>query len=232
MNGIQTSMVNESASRRVFKVDAEHGRLRLVVVAVFVLAGILAYIVINAVVPSEGLNILAILGSLAIAYGITAILEQALKRRWPSGRSIAVDAEGVTMLKNGGVEQRIDAAQPVMSLLWHFQTKRRSRVPKGWYLLACALEQDDGSVSVYTLVSPDQFKKVEDNERFKALKAKSDTAKSTGRGRDDLLLAGEQRRLLQAENQRWQTGAEMTLDDFSAYLKEVETRFPAWFRVS
>ena len=181
--------------------------------------------IINPLAPGGRQNIIAIIGSFIIAYAITAILEQALKRRWPSGRSIEVDVSGVRLMQNGGIQQNVEADKPATTLLWRFQTKRRSRVPKGWYLLACALEQDDASVSVYALISPDQFKKIEQSDRFKSLKAKSDPTTATTRGRDDLLLAGEQRRLLQAENQRWQTGAEMTFDDFTAYLAAVTALF-------
>lgn len=225
MDRIETSPVTDSTPARVYKVDAEHSRLRLVVVAVFVTSGFISYFAINAIAPGVGLNLIAVIGSFAIAYGITAILEQALKRRWPSGRSIEVDAQGVRLMQHGRVQQQVNADQSANTLLWHFQTKRRSRVPKGWYLLACALEQGDASVSVYTLMSPDQFKKIDNNDRFKLLKAKSDTTTTSTRGRDDLLLAGEQRRLLHAENQRWQTGAEMTVDDFTAYVETVTPMF-------
>jgi hypothetical protein len=221
--------VTDLHSTRTFNVDAEHSRLRLVVVLVFAVGAVAGYLLISAIVPSTGLNLIAALGAFVIAYAVSAVFEQALKRRWPSGRSIEVDAQGVRLIQNGTVQQNVTADASAQKLLWRFQTKRRSRVPKGWHLLAAALEQNTGSVSVYTLVSPDQFKKLENADRFKVLKAKAESASNTSanaRGRDDLLLAGEQRRLLAAENQRWQTGAEMTLDDFLAYLDAVEIPFP------
>lgn len=219
--------VTDVNSPRIFKVDAEHSRLRLVVVLLFALAAVAGYLLITALIPSNGLNLIAVVGALIVGYLITATFEQALKRRWPSGRSIEVDAEGVRLIHNGAVQQNITNEDGVQKLLWRFQTKRRSRVPKGWHLLAAALEQNTASVSAYALVSPDQFKKLENAERFKVLKVKAETgANNNARGRDDLLLAGEQRRLLAAENQRWQTGAEMTLDDFLAYLDAVEATFP------
>lgn len=227
MESTNSLRITGSTTPQVFKVDAEHSRLRLVVVLLFIIAAVAGYLLISAFVPSTGLNLLAVLGSFVVAYAVTAIFEQALKRRWPSGRSVEVDSQGVRLIQNGGVQQKISAEEPVQKLLWSFQTKRRSRVPKGWHLLASALEQNTDSVSVYTLISPDQFKKLDNAERFKALKAKADAAtNNNARGRDDLLLAGEQRRLLAAENQRWQTGAEMTLDDFLAYLDAVEATFP------
>lgn len=217
-------------TRRVFAVDAEHGRLRLAVVVVFGLSAVAGYLLINGLLPSDGLNILALLGGFVVAYGVTALFERTLKQRWPSGRAVEVDNDGVRLMQHGKVQAAVSADKPTMTLLWRFQTKRRSRVPKGWYLLACALEQDDAHISVYTLMSPDQFKKLDRAERFKQLKAKTDTNATTSRGRDDLLLAGEQRRLLQAENQRWQDGAEMSVDDFTAYLDAISTGFPSWVR--
>jgi hypothetical protein len=230
MDRTQSPIQSEQTTTRVFTVDPEHGRLRLVVVIVFAISAVAGFLAIDALTPSAGLNILALIGGFVVAYGVTALFERLLKERWPSGRTVEVDASGVRMMQHGQVQQQITADGPTMTLLWRFQTKRRSRVPKGWYLLACALEQDDATVSVYTLMSPDQFKKLDNGERFKPLKAKADTADVTSRGRDDLLLAGEQRRLLQAENQRWQTGGELSVEDFSAYLDTVSARFPNWIR--
>lgn len=221
---------NDQTTTRVFTVDPEHGRLRLAVVIVFAISAVGGFLAIDALTPSVGLNILALIGGFIVAYAVTALFERLLKQRWPSGRTVEVDASGVRMMQHGQVQQQISADKPTMTLMWRFQTKRRSRVPKGWFLLACALEQDDATVAVYTLMSPDQFKNLDKSERFKALKAKADPENATSRGRDDLLLAGEQRRLLQAENQRWQIGGELSADDFSAYLATVNTHFPQWIR--
>ena len=111
------------------------------------------------------------------------------------------------------------------------KSRRRSRVPKGWHMLACALEQDGRFLSVYTLISPAQFKNLEQAEKFTALQVKRDDDKSpTRRGRDDMILAGEQRRLLLAENRRWTEGAEMSPDDFNRFLDQLAHMFPEWLR--
>ena len=50
--------------------------------------------------------------------------------------------------------------------------------------------------------------------------------------REDLRLAGEQRRLRDAENHRWMFGAEMTPPDFITYLTRLNTQFPEWMPVN
>lgn len=222
--------MNNQALPRTIPVDAEHSGLRVAVVIVFLLAALAGYIALNVIISSEGINLIAILGSFLIAYGITALVERILKKRWPSGREVQIDENGVRMVRKGAVQQEIRANAPAATLMWHFQTKRRSRVPKGWHVLACALEQDERYLSVYTFMSPNQFKDFEHAARFTRLQARSKTNDRKGGGCDDLLLAGEQRRLLQAENERWQTGAEMTIDDFQAYLDALALVFPQRMR--
>ena len=46
--------------------------------------------------------------------------------------------------------------------------------------------------------------------------------------RDDLRLAGEQRRLRDAENYRWLAGAELVPDDFITYINRIRAQFPEW----
>jgi hypothetical protein len=220
--------LNDSSTTLTIPVDSEHSGIRIVVVLVFLATWLLTYLMLDAVIPSAGMNFIAIGGSLVLAFLATWLVERLLKGRWPSGRVVQVERSGVRMARKGTTQAEIRAEQPVSVLLWRFQTKRRTRVPKGWYVLACALEQNERYLSVYTFLSPTQFKGLEKAERFTLLKGKKDVTKDPKGGRDDLLLAGEQRRLMQAENQRWLEGAEMTAEDFQTYLAHLSGHFPEW----
>lgn len=226
-------MVNEVRATHTaisLPVDAEHGGLRVSVFGVFILAWIVGYFIINLIIPGTGVNIIAVGGGFILGYGASFALERVLRHVWPSGRHLDLDERGVRLFRKGVVEQEVSASSesPVSLLAWRFETPRRSRVPKGWYVLGCALEQDERLLCVYSFMSPKDFKTFDLGENFIALKSRKKDGKNKQGGRDDLLMAGEQRRLYQAENQRWLTGAEMTQPDFKTYLDTLNKNYPEW----
>jgi len=208
-------------------VDSEHGALRLSVVAIFVIAWALTYMVVNSLLTSEGFNIIALIAAFVVSGLVARASEQALQKRWPSGRSVQMDDNGVRILSKGVVQSEIRASEPFSVLLWRFQTKRRSRVPKGWYVLACALEQDDNFLAVYSFASPAQAEALQHRIRFATLASEKDTNAKDIR-QDSLRYAGEQRRLRLAENFRWTGGAEMSLADFEQFLTRINGQFSQW----
>jgi hypothetical protein len=222
--------MDKSTDSIVIPVDSEHGGIRFAVVIIFLVGWVLGYLVISAVVSSAGLNIIALIGGFFIAYGLTALIERYLKQRWPSGRAIHIDDASVQTVLRGTPQQTITIDGHEVDLLrWRFQTRRRSRVPKGWYVLACALEHEDTYLSAYTFMSPDQLGNFAAADHFTELirreEPKPGSRSGAGRG-GDMLLAGAQRRLHQAEQQRWLDGAEMTASDFETYVTTIEQQFP------
>ena len=215
-----TTLTNATTS---YPVDAEHGRLRLVVLFLFIATWIISFILLSSLIQSAGLNILAILVSFVIAYGISTLAERQLKTRWPSGRSVTVDDSGVKLVKRGQVEQEMRVDQAVSPIYWNFIVRKRSRVPKGWLMCACALTNEEEHLTVYTFMAPKDFEQYNRAEWFTLLAGKKETE-----GKTDLRLAGEQRRLREAENYRWLNGAEMTKDEFERYVEQISTQFPEW----
>jgi hypothetical protein len=175
------------------------------------------------------LSLLAVLVGFGIAYGVTALTERFLKTRWPSGRAVQIDKEGVKLVKKGNVQQEILAEDPAITLLWSFKIAKRARVPKGWSMLACALQFESQYLAVYTFMSPAQLEAYPAAEQFKTLVGKR---KGKDDAREDLRVAGEQRRLHDAENNRWLFGAEMTPPDFVTYVARRKTQFPEWMPVN
>lgn len=207
-------------------VDADHGTLRLTIVVAFLILLVISYMVIDRVIPSEGLNIIAIFAGFAITYLITQWAENWLKKRWPSGRTLQIDETGVRISVRGKVQVQINGQQQVNFLPWRFTVKKRTRVPKGWYVVACALEQDGTYLPVYTFMAPKQFETLKMRRHFEALVKQKDAG---GQGAErDLRLAGQQRRLHIAEQARWMDGAEMNAADFESYLSRLQAMFPKW----
>lgn len=214
----------ENKQAAVFAVDREHGALRLSVVVVFVVGWVILFMILNALIPSEGLNIIALLVSFGVVALLTQQIEKALKQRWPSGRAVRIEDNRIRLVKRDKIQEDIDASQQVNVLLWRFQVSRRSRVPKGWFMVACALEQDETYVPVYTFMPPKEFDALRVSSHFVQLQSKRDRNKQGG----DMRLAGEQRRLHMAESMRWMAGAEMTAEDFLGFVSHLQERFPQW----
>jgi len=201
-------------------VDQEHGGLRLVIAIFFLVVLVISFISISAFVPAQGLNLAAGLGGLLLAAAATYILEQQLKRRWQSGRVVRLDADGVALMRKQAASIQLPVTPEVQRLRWHFVINRRTRVPKGWHMVALALAEEDTYLTVFTLVSPEDYKALDPDGAFIRLKKQDDNEKS-------LRLAGEQRRLHKAESMRWHEGVEMSLDDFKTYNEHIERLYPA-----
>ncbi len=216
----------------VIPVDQEHGALRLVIVLSFIVIWIVAFIIFSTAIPNDGFSLLAVLLGFGCSYLLTTLLERSLKPRWPSGRVVKLGSDGVKMLQKDKLQQQVLSEDPANAVFWQFKvTKGRTRVPKGWLMLACALEFENDYLTVYTFMSAAQLEAYDMAPFFKKLVGKR-KGKSDEDAREDLRLAGEQRRLRDAENQRWMFGAEMTPADFQTYLSRLKTQFPEWMPVN
>ncbi len=208
----------------VWPVDPEHNALRVSVIGILVASSIVGFIVFNALIPGEGINFIAAILAFAAAVVITWQLERFLKQHWPSGRTVAIDDDKIRVRSKGVVQQEIDASQHVNALFWRFRIKRGSRM-KGWFVVACALEQDSNYLAVYTFMSPEQANAPATASRYKLLLPNKEADK-------DLRLAGEQRRLRSAEEHRWMHGAEMSAPDFETFVARLQRQFPKWMPTS
>lgn len=201
--------------------------MRLTIVIAFVAIWVISFVLASVLIPNAGLSLLAVIIGFAIAYGSTALLERVLKTRWPSGRTVQVDKSGVKLMKRDELQQEMLSEDPVETRFWSFTITKRARVPKGWSMLACALEYENQYLTVYTFMSPSEVEKLPMGNQFKQLIGKR-KGTSDADAREDLRVAGEQRRLRDAENHRWMFGAEMIPSDFTAYLNRLKLQFPEW----
>jgi hypothetical protein len=204
----------------VWPVDPEHGALRLSIIGILMVSSIAGFLVFNALIPGEEINLIAAILGFIAAVVITWQFERYLKRRWPSGRTVAIDGDKIRFRSKDVVQQEIDASRHVNVMLWRFRIRRGSRM-KGWFVVACALEQDSDYLAVYTFMSPEQVNAPAITSRFKMLLPNKEADK-------DLRLAGEQRRLRSAEEHRWMHGAEMSRPDFESFVGRLQRQFPKW----
>jgi hypothetical protein len=204
-------------------VDREHSALRLTIVIAFLVTWVIGFFVSGALIANTGFSLLAVLIGFALAWGVATLLERGLRGRWQSGRVVHADKDGVRITMRGQTQQEILSEDPAEIALWRFAISRRARVPKGWSVFACAVMYEDSRVSAYTFLPPAQADAFEGAERFRTLTRPSKTP-----DREDLRLAGEQKRLHEAEQYRWLNGAEMTIEDFKRYLNYVSTQYPEW----
>jgi hypothetical protein len=213
------------SSTLTFPVDQEHGLLRFSIIIIFIVLWVIAFSIANQFIPNAGFDIIAGVIGLVVAAVGARLLEPILKARWPSGRTVSLDHEGVRLALRQQIQEQVKSGEPVSVLLWRFKIKRRGRVPKGWYVMACALEQDDRYVPIYAFASPEQSDDLLKKMRFTELLG----AKALKNVKhDSLRVAGEQRRLHLAEAHRWDNGAEMTYPDFEHFLERLNGLFPQW----
>lgn len=197
--------------------------LRLIVMLTFIVSGIGSYILLNLIfVQVPFINLIAIGGAIVIAMLTTRGIESGMKRRWPSGRFFEIAGDKLRLGTGNRITRELDGAQHVNVMTWRFTITKRTRVAKGWYVVALALMQDDLYLPLYTFMSPEDFNALPLAEHFPVLSP----AKTKEQG--DLRLAGQQRRLRTAEYARWNEGAELTRADFDTVLAALREKFPAW----
>jgi hypothetical protein len=208
-------------------VDSEHGALRLSIVGIFVVVWVITFAIANRLITNEGFNLIALIIAFAVAGLVARGSEQILQKRWPSGRVVEMNASTIQIMSKGKVQDTINAQEPFSILMWRFQTRKRSRVPKGWFVIACALEQDDTYLAVYTFASPVDAELLQKRFKFTTLASEKEANAKDVR-QDSLRFAGEQRRLKLAETFRWNSGAEMSLADFETFINRLNGQFSQW----
>lgn len=206
-----------------FQVDPEHAGVRAAGCFTFFVAAIASFVILNTVVPNGGLIIVG--ASLVIAVGLTYLSDNLTKRYWPSNRFIQIVDDVITLIQRDKVQGKLDASQNVNLIMWHFQARKHPRVPKGWYVVANALEQDGDYIITYSIASPDDFEKLPLSRLSTEYKRKKDKSDDESR---DLRKAGNVRRIEQAEFHRGELGAEMTLEDYQAYLDYLVDTYTTW----
>jgi len=200
-------------------VDSEHAGVRILGCLAFFLGTVAAYFLLSSLFVNSGLLIFG--AALAFGVALTYGADFLSKRYIPSKRSVLFVRDHVLLVKGEKIQAQIDAGQDVKLLQWHFESKRHPRVPKGWYVVANALEQDGEMISSYSIVSPEDFVSL-------PLARLSEPIQRKKRGEGDLRKAGNQRRIAHAEFHRTDMGAEMSPEDYRSYLEYLGDTYTSW----
>lgn len=218
--------LTSNTEKLTLQVDREHNGLRLATVALFLVVGVVTFLIANTLIASEGLNLLAAIIAFAVAALVARFAEPTLKRMWPSKRLLELDATGARLINDSTIQSNILAEATANVYYWCFKIPRRGRMPKGWYVIACALQQDDTFIAAYTFASPENMERLKQLKEFTELHSEDKKAKAAKA--ESLRLAGEQRRLRVAEEHRWHDGAEMTVPDFEAFIERLNGLYVRW----
>jgi hypothetical protein len=212
-----------------YPIDPEHNSLRFAIFGIFIATWFIATLIAGALIASEGFNLIAVGVGFGVAYLATTLGEKYLRKVWTSGRMLEVSREGVSLYRKDTAELAYRASDDVSLILWRFQITKRTRVPKGHWMYACALENGEKHITVYALLTPTQAEQFARNEQFKQLFGKKDKKAETAA--PSLRLAGEDRKLRDAESYRWLNGGEIHPHQFTQYLDQLHEYFPEWLPI-
>jgi hypothetical protein len=201
--------MNESLAKKyVFPVDANHIGVRLSVilgcVAGFVLAVSVVIPLLSSTLGMSGLIevLIYVAGILFTIWAIGFTTERIVKHIWPSGKSIELDSEGLSLINR----QRVIAItwSRVTSILrWQFKiSSNRTWVPKGWHCVAAQVADGDSTISIFAVLSPADASLLPEWEKFVQLSAGR-------REKGDAAVTDEFSALRDAERHRWEFGAEI-----------------------
>lgn len=231
----------------ILHADQEHNRLRTAVIFIIIASVYVGYQVMRGIFGLAGntadyIYVLSCVGGLPIGLGLSWLVEQGLKRIWPSGNNIALDENGLQLQTRDGQAQTIEWGHHVAVTNWHFQLSgymrggRERRVPSNWLCLASQLRQEDERIVVYTYLSPKKAAAWLANDKseaaFHEIKA-SDIYTSSLRdrfvapARPDIpkqVLAGKDGSYWLAERRRWKYGVELTPQDFATFMNYLKRK--------
>jgi hypothetical protein len=205
----------DAASMTRLPVDAEHLGIRIAVplfaIVAFIVVlwlGPILFSVFNLADSVVGLVVLPL--AIAAAIGGSFLADRVLKSVWPSGRELLVDEHYLVFRQGRNSDIVLTWDDRVNALCWRFTISRRGRVPKGYFCLALQFIQDEDQITAYTFYNPQHIDELQKADAFTPLVPR----KSLEDDRLSMRVAAQQRRLLQAENDRWESGAELEPDDF------------------
>ncbi len=218
-----TEIINLEESLKI-PVDPEPASFRVILVVVLILGFVIGYMGTSALLSLAACNLIGIFTGFGLGAVFMQLMERFAKPYWKSNRFVQMTFKSFDTIEDEDVRAIIDPMRDFEAHLWRFDVPRRTRVPKGWYVVGVALEQDDLLLPVYTLISPEDFQKMPYNERFVKLKSQKEMDAEGA----NMRLAGQQRRLLKAEAARNLHGAEMLPEDFKLYLHWLHTHYGQW----
>lgn len=215
---------------RSLPADRFHAGVRLVVLVAWISSVLIVFFLLRALAnallgPVVGVGVLVvIILAVAAAQPLAYLAERLAMQRWPSGRA-ALLSPGRLVWNDKGKTVELDLSQKVNHWRWQFEVRQRrsGRVPTGHHCLALRLVQTENELTLYAFMPPAKSAAITQDYPFYELRRQSDKSVKALGGRDAMFLA--------AEHTRWETGAELSGDDFQALLTHLDAHLEG-FRAS
>jgi hypothetical protein len=218
-----------AALGRLLPADRFHAGVRLATLALWLVAIVVAYLVLGFVAaqifgPLSGLGtLLLVVAAVVVAQPLAWLGERQLLARWPSGRAVQLEP-GALVWRDHGPTSRLDLGQKVNYWRWRFPIKRQrsGRVPSNHHCFAIRLVQGDSVVTLYAFLSPVTADALAARYPFYELRRPNEPSKAALGGRDSIYMA--------AEHARWDAGAELEPGDFEALVAHLAAHLPEFDR--
>lgn len=234
--------------------DKEHSGVQVVVPLIMLAATILFFVIVNPLILAPLLNGTDLEGfraffrtvvSVVLGVCVGGIAENILKKRWPSGRMLQINPNGITILEKNIPSECIEWGERINILRWWYVLRgyprggRERRVPTGHYLLAVKLLQDECLLNVHSYMKPKQAELVPGYSKFSSIEMnsiyKSGLFTQFSRPlRPTIptdLLAGPKGKIWAAEKERWVSSFELEPEDFSQLMEKIERYIPKQAKV-
>ena len=165
-----------------FHANQEHTGVRIAVLVVLAASFVAFFLGINILLSSQGgalasySIVLSCLGALPITFGIGALVEYWLKKRWPSGQQIRLSEDGLEAILNDGDKVSVDWSARFNVLKWHFPLKgyarggRERRVPSSYRCLAIQVQQDDDRLTVHGYMPAKDLEQLIEGKTYQEIK--------------------------------------------------------------
>jgi len=206
--------------------DPEPTSLRLTLVGILFGGAVVGYLLTFLIFPnSSGCSPLSLIVGVIAGALLMQGAEAVLKPRWDSKTSLELSPQQLNIRKRERELQAINPDNQPRLHMWRFEVKRAGRVPKGWFMVGLAVEDNDIILPSYTLMSPEQLEILPYGEHFTQLVSRDEIKRADG---DMMRISGLQRRLLKAEAARDLHGVEIEYDNLLIYIDWIKVHFPEW----
>lgn len=147
----------------ILHAEPEHDGIRITVLFSLVVGLVVGFLAVGQIIRllnggsiPDYVLIASCFGSLPISFAIVWLTESTLKRIWRSGITLTLTPPGTLTLRTGqGEEKTVSLHDELHQTNWFFSMKgyprggRERRVDKGWFCLACELQQDEEQLIFY-----------------------------------------------------------------------------------
>ncbi|GJM41637.1 MAG: hypothetical protein DHS20C20_19190 [Ardenticatenaceae bacterium] len=231
---------------KILHADQEHSGLRTAVFILLFLSLFLAFFGLRGLLGALGAGwvveysfVLSCFGAFPVAIGVIWAAERYMKQVWPSGRSVILTPDGITVQAENGAKVTLSQQHGIVPLAWYFDFKgwqrggRERRIPDNWFCLAVELKTGKENIIVYTYQPPTEamgwleskltpdFYQIHPNRVYDSSLRKRLAGPSRPEIPPEIITSKEGPYWL-AERRRWMDGFELPPQEFELFMKHIQ----------